>query len=95
MAFNRIKLNFVWAMVYNVVLIPIAMGILYPFSGLRLPPALAGLAMAFSSISVVGSSLLLRLFSPMKSKHEMKVQEYQKEYGPETSLINSILVHGS
>lgn len=56
--FNRIKLNLFWALIYNVIGIPIAAGI---FSGIgfTLSPELAGLAMAFSSVSVVGSSLLL------------------------------------
>lgn len=56
--FQRIKLNLFWALIYNVVGIPIAAGIFVAW-GLTLSPELAGLAMAFSSISVVGSSLLL------------------------------------
>ena len=56
--FQRIKLNLFWALIYNVVGIPIAAGVFMAW-GLTLSPELAGLAMAFSSISVVGSSLLL------------------------------------
>jgi Cu+-exporting ATPase len=56
--FNRIKLNLFWALIYNVVGIPIAAG-LFASLGIMLSPELAGLAMAFSSVSVVGSSLLL------------------------------------
>ena len=56
--FQRIKLNLFWALIYNVVGIPIAAGVFVAW-GLTLSPELAGLAMAFSSISVVGSSLLL------------------------------------
>ncbi|WP_125587815.1 copper-translocating P-type ATPase [Companilactobacillus jidongensis] len=56
--FNRIKLNLFWAFVYNVLGIPVAAGIFYGI-GLSLSPELAGLAMAFSSLSVVTSSMLL------------------------------------
>ncbi|WP_276804173.1 copper-translocating P-type ATPase [Lactobacillus hominis] len=56
--FNRIKLNLFWALIYNTIGIPIAAG-LFMGIGLTLSPELAGLAMAFSSVSVVGSSLML------------------------------------
>ena len=57
---RKIKQNLFWAFVYNMIGIPIAMGILYPFSGYLLNPILAGAAMAFSSVSVVVNTLLLR-----------------------------------
>ncbi|MBS5832047.1 copper-translocating P-type ATPase [Lactobacillus jensenii] len=56
--FNRIKINLFWAFIYNAIGIPIAAGV-FVNQGLVLSPELAGLAMAFSSISVVASSLLL------------------------------------
>lgn len=56
--FNRIKLNLFWAFIYNVLGIPVAAGVFYAI-GLTLSPELAGLAMAFSSLSVVTSSVLL------------------------------------
>ncbi|XP_065006007.1 copper-transporting ATPase HMA5-like [Musa acuminata AAA Group] len=58
--FFRISTNYVWALGYNIVGIPIAAGVLFPFTGFRLPPWVAGAAMAASSVSVVCCSLLLR-----------------------------------
>ncbi|MEW5306919.1 MAG: hypothetical protein WDW36_009351 [Sanguina aurantia] len=60
--FNRIRLNFVWAYGYNVVAIPLAAGVLFPLTHSLIPPWIAGLAMALSSVSVLASSLLLRLY---------------------------------
>ncbi|XP_042476754.1 copper-transporting ATPase HMA4-like [Macadamia integrifolia] len=59
---NRIRLNYAWALGYNVLGMPIAAGILFPFTGIRLPPWLAGACMAASSLSVVCSSLLLQSY---------------------------------
>lgn len=64
---RKIKQNLVWAFFYNIVLIPIAAGVLVPFLGADIYqtlPFLAGGAMAFSSVSVVSNSLLLRRFTP-------------------------------
>lgn len=63
-AFRRIKINFVWAFMYNLLLVPIAMGVLFPINQTKLDPMLAGAAMAASSISVVISSLLLKFYTP-------------------------------
>ena len=60
--FNRIRMNYLWAMGYNCLMIPAAAGVFVPITHLQLPPWLAGGAMALSSISVVLSSLLLRNF---------------------------------
>ena len=57
---RTIKLNLFWAFGYNIILIPVAMGALYPFFGLLMNPIFASVAMALSSISVVSNSLLLK-----------------------------------
>jgi len=59
---RNIRQNLFWAFAYNVVLIPVAMGILYPVTGLLLDPILAAGAMALSSVTVVSNALRLRRF---------------------------------
>ncbi|MDE5736230.1 MAG: HAD-IC family P-type ATPase, partial [Bacteroidales bacterium] len=57
---RSVKQNLFWAFIYNVIAIPVAAGVLYPFTGFLLNPMLASAAMAFSSVSVVGNSLRLK-----------------------------------
>jgi len=57
---KKIKQNLFWAFFYNSIGIPVAAGILYPFTGFLLNPMIAGAAMAFSSVSVVSNSLLMK-----------------------------------
>lgn len=70
--FNRIRLNLLWAVVYNAIMIPIAMGCFLPL-GLAMHPVFAGAAMAFSSVSVVCSSLLLQRWKRPKWMRELYV----------------------
>ena len=55
-----IRQNLFWAFIYNVICIPVAAGLLYPFTGFLLNPMVAGAAMALSSVSVVSNALRLR-----------------------------------
>lgn len=57
---KTIRQNLFWAFIYNVIGIPVATGILFPFTGFLLNPMIAGIAMALSSVSVVSNSLLLK-----------------------------------
>jgi len=57
---KNIRQNLFFAFIYNLLGVPIAAGILYPFFGLLLSPVIAGAAMSFSSVSVIGNSLRLR-----------------------------------
>nr|CCA15420.1 coppertransporting ATPase putative [Albugo laibachii Nc14] len=62
--FNRIRLNFVFSIIYNIFGIPLASGLFFPILHAMMPPVCAGLAMAFSSVTVVVSSLSLKKYQP-------------------------------
>ena len=77
---RTIRQNLFWAFIYNIIGVPIAAGILYPINGFLLNPMIAGAAMAFSSVSVVSNSLLLK----RKKIHE---REENKKVEPSTETI--------
>ncbi|XP_074317462.1 putative copper-transporting ATPase HMA5 [Silene latifolia] len=77
--FSRIRLNYVWALGYNVLGIPIAAGILFPSTKFRLPPWIAGAAMAASSVSVVLWSLLLKNYKRPNKLDNLEVRQIRVE----------------
>jgi len=76
-----IRQNLFWAFAYNVVLIPVAMGVLYPAFGITLNPGLAAGAMALSSVSVVANSLRLRGFDARRPVHSADAPAPAREDG--------------
>ncbi|SMN22272.1 similar to Saccharomyces cerevisiae YDR270W CCC2 Cu(+2)-transporting P-type ATPase, required for export of copper from the cytosol into an extracytosolic compartment [Maudiozyma saulgeensis] len=75
--YQRIKLNLFWALSYNTFMVPIAMGILVPW-GITLPPMIAGMAMALSSVSVVLSSLQLKDWTPPVLESNQNYNDYKQ-----------------
>ncbi|KAJ5544800.1 ATPase P-type K/Mg/Cd/Cu/Zn/Na/Ca/Na/H-transporter [Penicillium sp. DV-2018c] len=85
--FRRIKLNLIWACMYNVIGLPFAMGLFLPFTGFILPPMAAGAAMALSSVSVVVSSLLLKFW---RRPAWMEVEPLEKELASGSVLVPGV-----
>jgi cation transport ATPase len=72
---RRVKFNFVWATMYNLIALPVAAGAIYPANHAMLNPVWSSLAMALSSTSVVCSSLLLRLYSQPRFNNQVTDSE--------------------
>lgn len=72
--FSRIRMNYIWALGYNLIGLPIAAGVFFPSTRLRLPPWMAGAAMAASSVSVVMCSLLLKNYRRPKKLDRLQLK---------------------
>ncbi|KAH9775615.1 putative copper-transporting ATPase HMA5 [Citrus sinensis] len=77
--FSRIRINYIWALGYNLLGITIAAGAIFPTTRFRLPPWIAGAAMATSSVSVVCSSLLLKNYKKPKRLNNLEIHEILTE----------------
>jgi P-type Cu+ transporter len=84
---RKVRQNLFWAFIYNVVGIPLGMGILYPFTGLVVSPELAAVAMVFSSLSVTLNTLLLRRF-------RTSLQRQRRDLAPTPSSREAIPAGG-
>jgi len=87
-----IKQGLFWAFAYNVVLIPVAMGALYPVFGVLLDPVLAAAAMAMSSVSVVTNALRLRRFHQPQSAREILHPSLRERVSEYAYLVGTALV---
>jgi P-type Cu+ transporter len=80
---RKVRQNLFWAFIYNVVGIPLGMGILYPFTGLVVSPELAALAMVLSSLSVTLNTLTLRRFrTGLQKNYELGIRNYDGQESP-------------
>ncbi len=80
---RKIKENLFWAFIYNIALIPIAAGILYPSTGILLNPIFAAIAMASSSITVVTNSMLMKRY---KAKYRESIEKESEKVPERTSI---------
>lgn len=81
--YGKIKQNLAWALVYNLIGIPLAAGALLPQYGIALNPSVAGGIMAFSSLAVVGNSLLLRAQFSGRAQQQLKVSRQDQQPLPQ------------
>ncbi|HEU5422292.1 MAG TPA: heavy metal translocating P-type ATPase [Nitrolancea sp.] len=84
---STIKQGLFWAFGYNVILVPVAIGALYPFFGVLLSPILAAAAMAMSSVSVVSNALRLRRFRPPRDAAEILHPPLSRRIGEYAYLV--------
>ena len=95
---SKIKQNLFWAFAYNTGLIPVAAGVLVPFLGVGIfgwLPILAGVAMAMSSVTVVGNSILLGRYKPKFAIAPRKQRREEKSYTPIEISKKLIMLHNN
>lgn len=85
---RTIRQNLFWAFIYNLIGVPIAAGVLYPVCGFLLNPMIAGAAMAFSSVSVVTNSLLLKCKKLQISSENVEKSDYVYRHRPSLMEVN-------
>lgn len=90
---RTIRQNLFWAFIYNLIGVPLAAGVLYPFTGFLLNPMIAGAAMAFSSVSVVTNSLRLRRKRIETDVEPINNTVMKKEYKVEGMMCNHCRMH--
>jgi P-type Cu+ transporter len=75
--YRVIKFNFAWAFIYNAIALPLSAGFLYPITGFQLPPFIAGFAEIFSSLPVIGISLLLQKYKPPSISYQDEENNFE------------------
>ena len=87
--FARIQWNFMWAILYNIIAIPFAAGVWFPWTKTLVPPQYAGLSMALSSVSVVLSSIHLRCYKrPSKFDQSYSSEDRWSSVRSATTIIS-------
>ncbi len=93
---RNVKQNLFWAFIYNIIGIPFAAGLLYPFTGIKLNPMLGAAAMSMSSVFVVSNALRLKNFKPSfyKNKNDENNKSETNNFKEELNMEKKMLIEG-